>query len=74
MATKVIVNPKTGKMETVDDYTKIPTKEALARQHKELRDMLDGNVQFHNDPFAAPKEKPIEPDDDEQSIYGIYPL
>lgn len=27
----------------------------LAQLHKEVRDMLDGNTQFHVDPLAKPK-------------------
>ena len=72
MTFKVIQNPKTGKMETVDELTK-PTPESLAQQRKELRDMLDGNTQFHVDPLTKPLEKPasIVPDaqDEDENPY-----
>jgi len=57
MTFKVIQDPKTGKMKTVDDLP-TATPESLAKQHKELRDMLDGNTQFHVDPLAKPPDKP----------------
>ena len=67
---KVIVNPKTGKMETVD-VPDGPSPESLARQRKELRDMLDGNIQFHVDPRAAkPAVKPTPPDEPEEDGTG----
>ncbi len=55
MSTKVVVNPKTGKMETITVHDKV-TPETLAQSHRELRDMLDGNKQFHDDPFAKKEE------------------
>lgn len=69
---KVVHNPKTGKMETVE-YTPSVTPESLAKQRREVRDMIEGNVQFHDDPMAAPK--PVEPseykpDDDIFSYMG----
>lgn len=64
---KVVTNPKTGKMETIEDTSTV-TKEDLAKLHKEVRDMLDGNVQFHVDPFTpvVPDEEP--PDEDEYYV------
>ena len=71
MSTKVITNPKTGKMETIEVYDKV-TKESLAELHKEVRDMLDGNKQFHVDPNAAPKVVPTTqiPDDGWDGYWG----
>mgnify|MGYP000493986246 CR=1 FL=1 len=66
---KVIKNPKTGKMETVEVVEKA-TKETLAEAHRELKDMLDGNRQFHNDPYTPPKEEPTKlDDDDDEDVY-----
>ena len=63
---KVVQNPKTGKMETVDVVEKA-TPESLAELHKEVRDMLDGNTQFHVDPLAKPKPAPPL---EEENPYG----
>ena len=76
MAIKVIKNPKTGKSETVEvpDFD----QKALADLHKEVKDMLDGNIQFHDDPNTPPKPKPevTEASDDDQQDFWynhIYP-
>lgn len=47
---KTILNPKTGRMETLPDGPKV-TAEDVAQQRRELRDMLDGNTKFHKDEF-----------------------
>lgn len=57
-----IVTGKDGRMQTddADPTAADPTAAAaeVKRMRKELRDMLDGNVQFHEDPRAAPVEQP----------------
>ena len=68
---KVIQNPKTGKMETVQDIPTV-TKESLAELHKEVRDMIEGNTQFHTDPNSPPvvvPETPAEPDEYSWVVY-----
>lgn len=72
MTFKVIQNPKTGKMETVEVAEKV-TKETLAETHRELKDMLDGNKQFHDDPFVPPKPIPLtdDKDDDDEDAYSF---
>jgi len=56
MGTKVIINPKTGKMETVDHNGDEFMKNKVSRTRKELRDMLDGNTQFHEDKLGPEKD------------------
>ena len=66
MAIKVVKNPKTGMSETIEVPDHDP--KALADLHKEVKDMLDGNKQFHDDPYAAPKPDPhhgTTPDDED---------
>jgi hypothetical protein len=53
MGTKVVKNKKTGMMETIEVPDHDP--KALADLHKEVKDMIEGNKQFHDDPYAAPK-------------------
>jgi hypothetical protein len=55
---KVVTDPKTGRMETVQDVP-ASTPETVARTRRELRDMLDGATPFHVDPNAAPVEGPL---------------
>lgn len=75
MTHKVIINPKTGRAETVNDYTTV-TAEQVATTRRKLRDMLSGNTPFHEDEFAAPtEEKKEEHDDivdDASYMYGGY--
>lgn len=76
MGTKVIVNPKTGAMETVS-VSDTAAIEALNKTRKALRDMLDGNVQFHTDTLGPDKPKPTEEEqkelyDDGSSYQGFY--
>lgn len=52
-------NPKTGKIET---YEINPSGIDLETSRKEFRDFITGNFQWHDDPYAAPKEKLVEPD------------
>ncbi len=53
MATKIVTGAD-GKLRT-EDCAPPKGPEELRRLRKELRDMLDGNVQFHDDPRAAPR-------------------
>lgn len=46
---KVHVNPTTGRMETTNDAPSVVTAEDVARTRRELREMIAGNVQFHDD-------------------------
>ena len=55
---KTIVNPTTGKMETVDDTTTDAIAEKLNQTKKSLRDMIAGNVQFHEDKLGPDKPEP----------------
>jgi hypothetical protein len=60
MGTKVVKNKKTGMMETIEVPDHDP--KALADLHKEVKDMIEGNKQFHDDPYAAPKpQEPVSP-------------
>lgn len=52
---KVIVDPKTGLMETAPDWESLGADAKLQRTRRELRDMLSGNTPFHEDAMAAPK-------------------
>jgi hypothetical protein len=68
---KVVTN-KDGTMQTVP-HTDL-SAEKLKQTRKELRDMLSGNTQFHDDEWATPKEVPIldEQDDDGQiDFFGL---
>lgn len=49
---KTRIDPKTGRVETYCDDTTDAQAAAdkLARDKRELRDMLDGNLPFHDDP------------------------
>lgn len=75
MGTKVIVNPKTGKMETVSDWAYgAVSPESVARTRKQLRDMLSGNTPFHEDEFAEKKVVDTEEEDEDTSgFYGGFP-
>lgn len=54
---KFIVGPD-GKMKTVTDYDAV-TQEQLEALRKEVKDMIAGNKQFHDDPYT-PKEEDLE--------------
>lgn len=76
MGTKVITN-KDGKMETIQDSSDEVMKRKLHDTRKALRDMLDGNTQFHEDKLG-PDKKPKEevsgntlPDIDFNNFYGM---
>jgi hypothetical protein len=63
MTVKTRIDPKTGKMETygyADDPADLAKQ--IAKDRKVLRDMLDGNIQFHEDKNTPPK--PPEPQAD----------
>jgi hypothetical protein len=57
MVFKVVKN-KDGKFETIDVPESDP--HALDKLHKEVRDMIEGNIQFHDDPFKAPTPEIVE--------------
>jgi hypothetical protein len=50
--TRVVRNPKTGMLETVDDTG--PTQHDLERLRRETRARIDGTEQFHVDEYATP--------------------
>lgn len=57
--TTVITNPKTGRMETtISPPTPPVTKADVDKTRRELRDMLDGNTQFHEDALSSPTTEP----------------
>lgn len=60
---RVWVNPVTGKAETIRSFETPVTQADVDRTRRELRDMLDGNVQFHVDPLAAPPSAEPTPAD-----------
>lgn len=64
---KVIKN-KDGKFETVSTPDPEDQRKTLEELHKEVREMIEGNRQFHDDPYKAPAEKvdhvPIDDTDD----------
>jgi hypothetical protein len=71
MTVKTRINPDTGMMETygwqADDGL---LAKKIAADRKVLRDMLDGNIQFHDDPNTPPKpqvESPVDP-----NVYDYY--
>lgn len=69
---KVVTNPKTGKMETVQDFSEDIAIRKLRETKKELRDMLDGNVQFHEDKLGPAKSDVKEAVPDNSYVNGIY--
>ena len=50
---RVITDPKTGRMSTEHHQPPV-SQEQLKQMRKEVRDIIEGKVQFHVDPFAAP--------------------
>ena len=60
MKFKVVTNPVTGKSETVQTAPDEEVKASLDRSRRELKDMIAGNTQFHDDPNKAPPEPPTE--------------
>lgn len=62
-------NPKTGMTETYE----LPDPINLERSRKEFRDFIHGNIEWHDDPYAAPAEKPVEVDmDDLDNQYADF--
>lgn len=53
MSTRVITNKQTGMMETITVPDHDP--KALADLHREVKDMIEGNTQFHDDPYTPAK-------------------
>lgn len=68
---KVVTN-KEGKMETVPS-SDVDAQELLKKTRRELRDMLAGNTQFHEDEFKAPSksEEPQQLDIEFPYFYGF---
>lgn len=64
MATKVVKNKKTGMSETIEVPDHDP--KALADLHKEVVDMIEGNKQFHDDPYKAPPAESQAPDEQKE--------
>jgi len=60
---KVVTDPKTGKLHTVDSPSEESIRRKLAEQRRELREMLAGNVPFHEDQWSK-KEPPESPPED----------
>lgn len=58
---KIKTDPVTGKQSTSDDHEAMAAEHRVKQTRRELREMLAGNVQFHEDPRATPKP-PAEPD------------
>lgn len=48
---KTVVDPKTGRLETVEDLEE-SAQEKLERMRRATRDVIQGNVQFHDDPLS----------------------
>lgn len=64
-----VITDKDGKMRTVDDMG--PTPEQMERLRRETRDVIQGNVPFHKDPFT-PEPEPVAPDPVDQTEYYGY--
>jgi len=79
MAHKVIKGPN-GKFQTAD-HDQTGERQAIEKLRKEVRDMIQGNTQFHDDPYKVPpKPKEVEDTDETGGIpeywhhcmYGFY--
>lgn len=71
MVTKVVTG-KDGRMHTVD-VVPPPSREAIDKLRREVKDIAAGNVPFHTDEFAAPKVQPDYVDSDFHLIHqGFY--
>jgi hypothetical protein len=53
----VVIDPKTGRSRTESAPDKAEIEKNLAEKRKELRDMLDGNIPFHDDPYSTHQEE-----------------
>lgn len=63
MSFKTRINPATGKLETIGDSSTDDAgaaRQATEKLRREVRDMISGNVQFHEDKLG-PGPKPAEP-------------
>ena len=60
MSFKIVTNPVTGKSETQTGPNEQVVQQNLEKSRRELRDMIAGNTQFHDDPNKAPPEAPTE--------------
>lgn len=58
MTTKTRINPATGMAETYDDRSDTELRVKILR--REVKDMIAGNVQFHQDELG---KKPADPTD-----------
>ena len=65
---RVITDPKTGRMSTEHHQPPV-SQEQLKQMRSEVRDIIEGKVQFHIDPFAIPKPPPPVIDVDLDSVY-----
>lgn len=55
---RVITDPKTGRMSTEHHQPPV-SQEKLKQMRSEVRDIIEGKVQFHVDPFATPQPPPV---------------
>lgn len=72
MGRTVVRNPKTGQLETVNDYRPVVTPEQVAETRRKLRDMLSGNIQFHTDDWEKKEEKVVDSDEQTSDTDGFY--
>ena len=56
---RVITDPKTGRMSTEHHQPPV-SQEQLKQMRSEVRDIIEGKVQFHVDPFAIPKPPVVD--------------
>lgn len=57
-------NSTTGKTETYE----LPTPLDIEVSRRQFRDFIQGNYQWHDDPYKAPKAVPMEDLEDDQEI------
>lgn len=57
-------NTKTGKTETFE----LPTLVDIEISRRQFRDFIQGNYQWHDGPYKAPKVVPMEDLEDDQEI------
>ena len=66
---RVTTNPKTGKMQT-ESYTPPVSQAQLDETRRQVKEIIAGNIKFHDDPFTPPVITPPAPDTDiTESIY-----
>ena len=56
---RVITDPKTGRMSTEHHQPPV-SQEQLKQMRSEVRDIIEGKVQFHVDPFATPQPPVVD--------------